>query len=233
VLNLPYTFIWRPRSARIFLYLSKLATQMVTSTPLENLSLLLYEPQNKIFIFGTSKTLILHARWIFFRGGHMTKIWSKKIFFMKTLSKLGALTVYIDFILLWVSHKSVQYWVAVSSHLSSVSISYLYFPHEWLSWVPFEGRFRWVLAGEKSPSRPVLAESAVFLPSFFWEMVTEYFSSNIRILGSKNTESIIYSKILKTIHFVQLQGAFLYIFCSTTGKPTRSFATERVSLDSV
>jgi hypothetical protein len=94
VLNLPYTFLWRPRSARIFLYLSKLATQMVTSTPLENLSLLLYEPQNKNFNLGTTKTLILHARSIFFRGGHIPKIWSKKIFFMKTLSKLGALTVY-------------------------------------------------------------------------------------------------------------------------------------------
>jgi hypothetical protein len=55
--------------------------------------LLLYEPQNKNFNFGTTKTLILHARSIFFRGGHLTKIWSKKIFFMKTLSKLGALTV--------------------------------------------------------------------------------------------------------------------------------------------
>jgi hypothetical protein len=96
VLNLPYTFLWRPRSARIFLYLSKLATQMVTSTPLENLSLLLYEPQNKNFNFGTTKTLILHARSIFFRRGHITKIWSKKIFFMKTLSKLGALTVVIS-----------------------------------------------------------------------------------------------------------------------------------------
>ncbi len=79
-----------------FLYLSKLATQMVTSTPLENLSLLLYEPQNKNFNFGTTKTLILHARSIFFRGGHITKIWSKKIFFMKTLSKLGALTVQLN-----------------------------------------------------------------------------------------------------------------------------------------
>jgi hypothetical protein len=68
---------------------------MVTSTPLENLSLLLYEPQDKNFNFGTTKTLILHARSIFFRGGHITKIWSKKIFFMKTLSKLGALTVYL------------------------------------------------------------------------------------------------------------------------------------------
>jgi hypothetical protein len=56
-------------------------------------SLLLYEPQNKNFNFGITKTLILHARSIFFRGGHITKIWSKKIFFMKTLSKLGALTV--------------------------------------------------------------------------------------------------------------------------------------------
>ena len=78
-----------------YLFLLKLATQMVTSTPLENLSLLLYEPQNKNFNFGTTKTLILHARSIFFIGGHLTKIWSKKIFFMKTLSKLGALTVFL------------------------------------------------------------------------------------------------------------------------------------------
>jgi hypothetical protein len=31
-----------------YLYLSKLAAQMVTSTPLENLSLILYESQDKI-----------------------------------------------------------------------------------------------------------------------------------------------------------------------------------------
>ncbi len=74
------------------LYLSKLAAQMVTSAPSENLSLHLYEYQNKNFNFDTLKTLILHARSIFFKGGHPTKIWRKKIFFMKTLSKLGALT---------------------------------------------------------------------------------------------------------------------------------------------
>ncbi len=77
------------------LYLSKLAAQMVTSTPLENLSLHLYESQNKNFNFWNTKTLILHTRSIFFKGGHLTKIWSKKIFFMKTLSKLGALTVHL------------------------------------------------------------------------------------------------------------------------------------------
>ena len=76
-----------------YLYLSKLAAQMVTSTPSENLSLHLYESQNKNFNFGTLKTLILDTRSIFFKGGHPTKIWRKKIFFMKTLSKLGALTV--------------------------------------------------------------------------------------------------------------------------------------------
>ncbi len=75
-----------------YLYLSKLAAQMVTSTPSENLSLHLYESQNKNFNFGTLMTLILHALLIFFKGGHPTKIWRKKIFFMKTLSKLGALT---------------------------------------------------------------------------------------------------------------------------------------------
>jgi hypothetical protein len=66
---------------------------MVTSTPWETLPLHLYEPQNKNVDFGTLKTLILHARSIFFKGGHPTKIWRKKIFFMKTLSKLEALTV--------------------------------------------------------------------------------------------------------------------------------------------
>jgi hypothetical protein len=77
-----------------YLYLSKLEAQMVTSTLSENLSLQLYEAQNKTFKFGNTKTLILHTRSIFFRGGHLTKIWSKKIFFVKTLSKLGALTVF-------------------------------------------------------------------------------------------------------------------------------------------
>ncbi len=76
-----------------YLYLSKLAAQMVTLTPSENISLHLYECQNKNFNFGTLKTFILHARSIFFKGGHPAKIWRKKIFFMKTLSKLGALTV--------------------------------------------------------------------------------------------------------------------------------------------
>ena len=75
-----------------YLYMSKLAARMVTSTPLEKLALHLYESQNKNFNFGTLKTLILHARSIFFKGGHPTKILKKK-FFMKTLSKLGALTV--------------------------------------------------------------------------------------------------------------------------------------------
>jgi hypothetical protein len=78
-----------------YLYMSKLAARMVTSTPLEKLALHLYESQNKNFNFGTTKTLILHAQSIFFKGGHLPKIWSKKIFFMKTLSKLGALTVII------------------------------------------------------------------------------------------------------------------------------------------
>jgi hypothetical protein len=67
---------------------------MVTATPLENLSLLLYEPQNKNFNFGTTKTLILHARLIFFRVGHITKIWREKNIFRESLSKLGALTVF-------------------------------------------------------------------------------------------------------------------------------------------
>ncbi len=77
-----------------YLYLSKLEAQMETSTPSENLSLQLYEAQNKTFKFGTTKALILHTRSIVFKVGHLTKIWSKKIFFMKTLSKLAALTVH-------------------------------------------------------------------------------------------------------------------------------------------
>jgi hypothetical protein len=88
-------FFLEAKIGKNYLFMSKLAAQMVTSTPLENLSLHLYESQNENFNFGTTKTLILHARSIFFIGGHLTKIWSKKIFFMKTLSKLGALTVFL------------------------------------------------------------------------------------------------------------------------------------------
>jgi hypothetical protein len=60
-----------------YLYLSKLAAQMVTSTPLEStsISLQLYESQNRNFNFGTTKTLI------FFKVGHLIKIWSKKNIF--------------------------------------------------------------------------------------------------------------------------------------------------------
>jgi hypothetical protein len=63
------------------LYLSKLAAQMVTSTSSENLSLHLYESRNKIFNFGTTKTLILHAPSIFFLGGSPYKnVEEKNIF---------------------------------------------------------------------------------------------------------------------------------------------------------
>jgi hypothetical protein len=54
---------------------------MVTSTPSETLPLHLYESQNKNFDFSTLWTLILHARSIFFKGGHPTKIWRKKNLF--------------------------------------------------------------------------------------------------------------------------------------------------------
>jgi hypothetical protein len=77
-----------------YLYPSKLEAQMVTSTPSGNLSLQFYEAQNKNFNFGTAKTLVLHTWSIFFKGGTLTKIWSEKIFFMKTLSKLGAVRLY-------------------------------------------------------------------------------------------------------------------------------------------
>ncbi len=87
-------FSLEEKIAKNYLYLSKLAAQMVTSTPSKNISLHLSESQNKNFNVGTLKTLISHSRSIFFKEGHPTKIWRKKIFFMKTLSKLGALTVY-------------------------------------------------------------------------------------------------------------------------------------------
>ena len=66
---------------------------MVTSTSSENLFYQRYGFQNQNFDFKTTKTLILQAWSIFSKGAHLTKLWSKKIFSMKTLSKLGALTV--------------------------------------------------------------------------------------------------------------------------------------------
>jgi hypothetical protein len=69
---------------------------MVTSTSSENLYLL-YEFLKLNFDFDIAKTLILHAWSIFFNGADLTKLWSKKIFFMKTLSKFGALTVLLSF----------------------------------------------------------------------------------------------------------------------------------------
>jgi hypothetical protein len=75
---------------------------MVTSTSSENLFYQCYgfHFQNQNFDFKTTKTLILHAWSIFFKGAHPTKLWSKKLFSMKTLSKLGALTVlFCDFFL--------------------------------------------------------------------------------------------------------------------------------------
>ncbi len=93
LIKLAIHFSLEDKIVKNYLYLSKLAAQMVTSTPLENLSLQLYESHNQNFNFGNSKTLILHTRSIIFRRGHLTKMWSKKLFFMETLSKLGALTV--------------------------------------------------------------------------------------------------------------------------------------------
>ncbi len=53
--------------------------------------------QNQNFEFGISGTLILYARSIFSQGSHLLEILGEKIFFVKTLSKLGALTVYFNF----------------------------------------------------------------------------------------------------------------------------------------
>jgi hypothetical protein len=62
------------------LYFMETLTRTVTSTPSENLSLHLYEAQNKNFNVGTTETLILHTRSIFFKGGHLTKYGVKNIF---------------------------------------------------------------------------------------------------------------------------------------------------------
>ncbi len=57
-----------------YLYLSKLAAQIVISTPSENLFYHHYEIQNQNFDFETAKTRILHAWSIFFQGGSANKI---------------------------------------------------------------------------------------------------------------------------------------------------------------
>jgi hypothetical protein len=58
-----------------YMFMSKLAAQVVTSTPPENLIGKPYEIQNQNFDFGTPQTLILYARSIFLRGGgHLKKI---------------------------------------------------------------------------------------------------------------------------------------------------------------
>ena len=76
------------------MYLSKLEAQLVTSTLSEKLLWGDSGVQNQNFDFGISWTLILYARSIFLQGSHLLEILRKKIFFVKTLSKLGALTVY-------------------------------------------------------------------------------------------------------------------------------------------
>ena len=90
--SLPTPFL-EGMTVKHFLYLSKIAAQMVTSTSSENIFYQRYEFQNQNFDFETTKTSILHAGSIFSKVAHLTKLWSKKIFSMKTLSKLGALTV--------------------------------------------------------------------------------------------------------------------------------------------
>jgi hypothetical protein len=57
-----------------FLYLSKLAAQMVTSTSSEILFYQRYELHNQNCDFETRKTLILHAWSIFFQWGSSNKI---------------------------------------------------------------------------------------------------------------------------------------------------------------
>ncbi len=76
------------------MYLSKLEAQLVTSTLSENILWGDSGEQSQNFDFGISQTLILYARSIFSKGSHLLEILRWKLFFMKTLSKLGDLTVY-------------------------------------------------------------------------------------------------------------------------------------------
>jgi hypothetical protein len=76
------------------MYLSKLEAQLVTSTLSEKILWGDSGVPNQNFDIGISQTLILYARSIFLQGSHLLEILRKKIFFVKTLSKLGALTVF-------------------------------------------------------------------------------------------------------------------------------------------
>ncbi len=93
--NLPYTFLGGHDRQTLFV-------SVEVSSPdgnfdiLENLFYQRYGFQHQNFDFKTTKTLILHAWSIFFKGSHLTKLWSKKIFSMKTLLKLRALTVHTE-----------------------------------------------------------------------------------------------------------------------------------------
>jgi hypothetical protein len=57
-----------------YLYLSKLADQMVTSTPSENLFYHRYKLQNQNFYFETAKDLDFTCLINFFQGGSANKI---------------------------------------------------------------------------------------------------------------------------------------------------------------
>jgi hypothetical protein len=63
-----------------YLYLSKLAAQLVTSSSSENLFYQRYELQNQNCDFETTETLILHAWSIFSNGAHITNYGIKNIF---------------------------------------------------------------------------------------------------------------------------------------------------------
>jgi hypothetical protein len=64
---------------KIYWYLSKLVAHKVTTTPSE-FFFQLYEFHNLNFEFGISKILILLARSIFLKGGHLTKYGIKNTF---------------------------------------------------------------------------------------------------------------------------------------------------------
>jgi hypothetical protein len=75
----PYTFLGVQDRQELFVPVEVGSLEGNFDT-LKNLSLQLYESQNKNFNFGTTKALILHIWSIFFKGDHPTKIWSKKYF---------------------------------------------------------------------------------------------------------------------------------------------------------
>jgi hypothetical protein len=77
--NLPYTFFGGYVCQTLFVSGEVSSPDGSFDIP-ENLVYQCYEFQNQNYVFEISKTLILHAWSIFFKGAHLTKLWSKKYF---------------------------------------------------------------------------------------------------------------------------------------------------------